>query len=87
MGLDAVRGASDLRYVRRAGGHIGWRMDDLTGLIIAQSAATMRSEEDWWAYGVRDDVTRPDNSVKRELLTPDEVMRLDSSLEILLRQG
>ncbi|WP_426026157.1 type IV secretory system conjugative DNA transfer family protein [Brevundimonas sp. TSRC1-1] len=28
-----------------------------------------------------------DHLVKRELLTPDEVMRLDSSLEILLRQG
>lgn len=28
-----------------------------------------------------------DHLVKRELLTPDEVMRLDSSLEILLQQG
>lgn len=25
--------------------------------------------------------------MKRELLTPDEVMRLDSNLEILLQQG
>lgn len=28
-----------------------------------------------------------DHLTRRELLTPDEVMRLDSSLEILLRQG
>ncbi|WP_234907345.1 transposase domain-containing protein [Rhizobium rhizogenes] len=25
-------------------------MADLTGLITAQSAATMQSEEHWWAY-------------------------------------